>query len=146
MLSSVFSHHGGEYMILVENLSFSSFSKLMEAALRTDESVRGTLKSNASGMLPDSRESTSTRKRPIFATYKGIKLSDSDQPSKRWNRRSIRLCLIFPRMREGRCTLRTVGEGPDHSSSLYRLLPFHIKPKATNHPYNRRKGNLSNDA
>lgn len=72
-----------EYRVFLENLSFLSFSRLMEAERRTNESVRRTSKSNiASRPGPVTRIPPPPRKRlTVVAVEKGQGSGPSNQPA-----------------------------------------------------------------
>lgn len=73
-----------EYHKFLENLSFSSLSRLMEAAMRTNESVRRTSRSSNGASRPSPTVRPQSRKRPIVATLKegkGSRPSSSKRPS-----------------------------------------------------------------
>lgn len=59
----IFAFHGKteEYRVFLENLSFPSFSKLMEAAKRTNESVHKSSRFNTTASPTKFRHATSSK-------------------------------------------------------------------------------------
>lgn len=127
-----------EYLVFLENLTFSSFSKLMEAARRTNESVRRTPKANR--IFPTTRP-FAKRKQAVAAVEAdhGSGPSSHKKPTQRPDNREYRQ----KKKSFLHCHLFLVKRRRQHRSSNngLRILLF-SRLRSAQHPLQPRKGRL----
>lgn len=121
------------YKIFLVNLSFSSFSKMIEAARRTNESVCMSSKFNTSARLFQYMWPSMMTKEPGRQARRG-------QSWRRGNERKPDFASVLLCCKESYCTPRAMGKRPGRLSSLCGPFPFCNGPRSFIMPLPPKKG------
>lgn len=145
MLVDVWLHDTTEeYMVLLENSSFPSFSKLMELVRRTNKWVHKSLKFNSSARCSQALAARLGQKKRQYSRALTMPKGHStrkDQPSRERNRKKIQFYSLPLRCEETAALLEQMSGRSSCSSSLHLKFSFHTRTKACNYcPYHRRRG------